>query len=92
MAGGEDAGEQVNEGPLETEIDVTVRHAANRPGKIAMHRIFPGEIGLLEAKDRMSDYVKLELLHEHGKVWVAASPRTIAWSARLEPEAVLREP
>lgn len=82
----------MNEGPIDTEIDVTVRHAANRPGKIAMHRIFPGEIGLLEAKDRVSDYVRLELMNENGKVWVAASPRTIAWSAKLEPEAVLREP
>lgn len=82
----------MNEGPIDTEIDVTVRHAANRPGKVAMHRIFPGDIGLLEAKDRISDYVKLELMNENGKVWVAASPRTIAWSATLEPEAVHREP
>lgn len=82
----------IPEGPLETEIDVTVRSAMNRPGKLAMHRIFPGDIGLLEAKDRISDYVKLEMLNENGKIWVAASPRTIAWSATLEPEAVLREP
>lgn len=82
----------MTEGPISTEIDVTVRHQANRAGRVAMHRIFPGDVGLLEAKDRISDYVKLELMHEHGKVWVAASPRTIEWSARLEPEAVLREP
>jgi hypothetical protein len=82
----------MNTEPLGTEIDVTVRHAANRPGKVAMHRIFPGDIGLLEAKDRISDYVRLELMNEHGKVWVASSPRTIAWRANLEPEAVHREP
>ena len=82
----------MNEGPLDTEIDVTVRHAMNRPGKLVMHRIFSGDLGLLEAKDRVSDYVRLELLNEHGKIWVAASPRTVAWTAALEPEAVLREP
>jgi hypothetical protein len=82
----------MNTEPLDTEIDVTVRHAANRPGKVAMHRIFPGDIGLLEAKDRISDYVRLELLNENGKIWVASSPRTISWRATLEPEAVLREP
>ena len=73
------------------EIDVTVRHARNRPGQLIMHRVFPEHVGLLEAKDRMSDYVKLEQLNEHGKVWVAASPRTIAWRAELEPAAALRE-
>jgi len=82
----------VNEGPIETDIDVTVRHSANRPGKIIMHRIFSGDLGLLEAKDRVSDYVRMELLNEHGKVWVAASPRTVEWRATLEPEAALREP
>ena len=81
----------MNDGPLDTEIDVTVRHAMNRPGKLVMHRIFSGDLGLLEAKDRVSDYVRLELLNEHGKIWVAASPRTVAWSATLEPEAVHRE-
>ena len=73
------------------EIDVTVRHSKNRPGELIMHRIFPAEIGLLECKDRVSDYVRLELLNEHGKIWVAASPRTVQWTARQEPLVALRE-